>query len=122
MNTTSIQLAPPPFAAVLMLVWRHVERPIEQPRDPDAADAVFEALQGYVRTYWINGPTESPFTSRRFRRFVVGLLAPGGPAENMSLDDLAYATALPPELLLNWLLDDEQPVRPTLRRTGVRRT
>ena len=38
-----------------------------------------------------------------FRRFILGLTAPGQPGEGMSAAELAYATGVPLEMLENWL-------------------
>lgn len=89
-------------------------RPPSPPGDDKAAAAVTSAAYRFLLEHpgAVCGVAERRTYSDDFRRFVVGMTAPGGPAEGMSVAELAGVTALPLGTLKDWLYPAEAETRP----------
>ena len=80
-------------------------RPSAPPPDRETWDAVRDAFIIFISSHpGAICPGDQRFAySDEFRRFVVGLTAPGQPGERLSTEELARALHLPPGTLKGWL-------------------
>ena len=78
---------------------------LEEPRVQDPELAVMDAVFNFVVAHpgAVQGPPESRTYSDEYRRFVVGLIEPGGPGEGLSTARLASLSVVPLATLEEWL-------------------
>ena len=93
-------------------------RPASQPTDHCSQCSTIEVVQA-VQHYIMAHPGSACNTGKRcfysdgFRRFVVGLVAPGQPGEGVSESQLAHLTGVPQGTLHDWLYPKQRHVQPS---------
>lgn len=101
---------------VLPTLFSSAGRPPEAPPEPKTTGAALAAVRDYLMAHpgAVCGPGMRRVYSHGFRRFVVGLAAPGQPGERLSVTELAEVTGVPLGTLKDWLrIPSERRSSPT---------
>jgi hypothetical protein len=89
-------------------------RPVSQPARPDQRMRVLVALRDYLMAHpgAVSGTDRRTYTDD-FRHFVVDLVKPGEPGEGLSVEQLAWACAVPLGTLKDWMRSTEPQAAPS---------